>query len=242
MSDFIDHNNDKYVFWINDPMVLFRDGNWYKIIPNSSMTRIELYNTLTRLFLYIGIISLLFGYIDLALICLIVIFMIVLLYFIIEPKTVIVKKTEPYHNLNNNYYDQEENDEIIGTDKEKNICQMPSLSNPMMNLTLADLMNNPDRPAACNIENEIVNDAINLKMDELGINESNQLFLGDRSAQRAFYTMPVTTAINDQTGFAKWLYPSIPTCKENQENCLLYEDLRTSRYNPWLDQPYPSAF
>ena len=31
--------------------------------------------------------------------------------------------------------------------------------------------------------------------------------------------MPVTNVYNDQTEFAKWLYDTGPTCKENTINC-----------------------
>jgi len=41
--------------------------------------------------------------------------------------------------------------------------------------------------------------------------------------------MPSTTVVNDQEGFAKWLYNSPQTCKENSEYCLRYEDIRAKR-------------
>jgi hypothetical protein len=56
------------------------------------------------------------------------------------------------------------------------------------------------------------------------------------TSQRQFYTTPVTTIPNDQTGFARWLYKLPETCKENQSNCLKYEDIRFNRFNPNIDR------
>ena len=42
----------------------------------------------------------------------------------------------------------------------------------------------------------------------------------NNSGDRQFYTMPVTDIVNDQTGFAKWLYDRGPTCKQGAvEKC-----------------------
>ena len=50
------------------------------------------------------------------------------------------------------------------------------------------------------------------------------------SSQRQFFTMPWTEIVNDRDSFQKWLYLSPETCKQNQENCLNYEDLRSKRF------------
>ena len=49
------------------------------------------------------------------------------------------------------------------------------------------------------------------------------------NSQRQFYTMPNTTIPNAQDDFAKWLYANPKTCKEDQEFCLRYEDVRAKR-------------
>lgn len=48
------------VFWINDPSILFEDGNWYKIIPMQGMTTNEVLNSLTLLVFYLTVIALVF--------------------------------------------------------------------------------------------------------------------------------------------------------------------------------------
>jgi hypothetical protein len=42
--------------------------------------------------------------------------------------------------------------------------------------------------------------------------------------------MPWTTIPNKQDEFARWLYLSPKTCKEDQDYCLRYEDIRTKRF------------
>jgi hypothetical protein len=50
------------------------------------------------------------------------------------------------------------------------------------------------------------------------------------SSQRNYFTMPWTTIPNKQDEFARWLYLSPKTCKEDQDNCLRYEDIRSKRF------------
>ena len=56
----------------------------------------------------------------------------------------------------------------------------------------------------------------------------NDVF-GKMNSQRQFYTMPNTKIPNAQDDFAKWLYANPKTCKEDQEFCLRYEDIRAKR-------------
>lgn len=53
--------NPRYVFWLDDPQILFTNGNYSKIIPTVSMTKIEQLNAVTRLSIYFIIFCLLFG-------------------------------------------------------------------------------------------------------------------------------------------------------------------------------------
>ncbi|VBB18293.1 hypothetical protein YASMINEVIRUS_756 [Yasminevirus sp. GU-2018] len=55
---------ERYVFWMNDITVLFRDGNYMKFIPTAEMTRVEQLNALTRFFLYLIIVLFMFDKTD----------------------------------------------------------------------------------------------------------------------------------------------------------------------------------
>jgi hypothetical protein len=53
--------SDSYIFWLDNPNVLYEDGTYTKIVPTYGMTRVEQLNTMTRFFIYIMIIFLLLG-------------------------------------------------------------------------------------------------------------------------------------------------------------------------------------
>lgn len=53
-----------------------------------------------------------------------------------------------------------------------------------------------------------------------------------RILDRNFYKVPD----HDQSSFAKWVYDTPETCKENSMMCYPHEDLRFKRHNPDLDR------
>lgn len=55
---------DRYVFWLDDLRVLFKDGNYYRFVPTSDMSRVEQLNALSRFCIYLFLIFLAFGRAD----------------------------------------------------------------------------------------------------------------------------------------------------------------------------------
>ena len=212
-------------FWLEDPAVLFRNGAYYKIIPTKNMNRIQVLNALTRFFLYLGILYLLFGS-DLSymLIPIAGIIMILLLYLIQKwHQGQILSTTEPFDPSPNEIV------EPVG------LCQAPDKNNPFMNVTVDDLMENRNRPSACPVTNPTVRNQMEQAFNDNLFTDVEDVF--DRKhSQRQFYTMPSTTIPNEQTEFAEWLYKAPETCKENQLNCLKYEDIRFNRFSPNIDR------
>lgn len=114
-------------------------------------------------------------------------------------------------------------------------CTEPTLDNPFMNVTMKDYMNFDEkgfvvnRPPACDPNDP----EIKKKMDDAF---SNNLYkdvsdvFGKTNSQRNYFTMPWTTIPNKQDEFARWLYLSPKTCKEDQDYCLRYEDIRAKRF------------
>lgn len=94
-----------------------------------------------------------------------------------------------------------------------NVCVKSTVENPFMNPTITDIMYNPNRPSACEIDNPEVQEEIEKNFNKRLYRDVGDLY-GKMSSQREFYTMPSTTIPNDQTGFAEWLYGTGPTCKE----------------------------
>lgn len=222
-------SNNNQQFWLQNPKVLINKDNFYKIIPTKQMNKIQVLNTLTRLFIVLFLLIIIFSsnnqYIIIPIIAIIII---ILIYFIDK------KRYNRFENFNNSI----DNESIIPNDNNNNntkintICYQPTMENPFMNLTLNDIIMYPDRPEACNLEDLRIQKKLNNFLDN--IDNVDDLY-NRNSNQRAFYTMPSTTLPNNQKSFAEWLYKTPETCKENQNNCLRYEDIRFSRYNPTID-------
>ena len=116
-------------------------------------------------------------------------------------------------------------DEIINANKHS--CKEPTENNPFMNPTNNDF-GQEDIPKACNVEDdEIHNKAINFLNKDLYRNTQDLFDL--HNSQRQFYAVPNRRIVPNTVNFAKLLYDSPQTCKENQTNCLKYEDLRFNR-------------
>ena len=49
---------DRYIFWLNDPTVLYSNGNYLIFFPTVEMTRVEQLNAITRFCIYLLILSL----------------------------------------------------------------------------------------------------------------------------------------------------------------------------------------
>lgn len=222
-------NKPQYDFWLNDPSVLFNNNAWFVMLPQKGMSTIEILNALTRFCILLIIIFLLFSdctqYIY---VLLIIIIIIIIIYFFVKESN----KPENFDNItssdNKNKFDKNIMSEIQS-------CQQPTADNPFMNVTLSDIIDHPNGLPACPLSDEI-----NKKIDDLVNNnfpENIDDVFNRKHSQRQFYTTASTTIPNDQYGFAKWLYDLPETCKENQLNCLKYEDVRYSRHNPAIDSP-----
>lgn len=47
--------NNKYKFWIEQPTVLYTDGNYVKVFPTGNMSKVEQLNAITRMCIYVFI-------------------------------------------------------------------------------------------------------------------------------------------------------------------------------------------
>jgi hypothetical protein len=120
------------------------------------------------------------------------------------------------------YIDPEES-QII-RDNIKKTCKKPSNDNPFMNPSFANYENN-NLLTACNVDDEDIKTMIHQNFTDNLFRDTGDLW--DKfSSDRQFYTLPNTQNPNDQKQFAEWCYKQPDTCKQNQEHCLKYEDLR----------------
>lgn len=232
-------------FWSEDISVLFNADYMLEFFPTKSQTMIQKLNAVTRLSLYIVTLLTLqtesFDYIKYLVYVLIGTYAVY--HFNTKERTkesvfkptelaqtpAEVKKTD-LKNPSKPY-----NAVIESLENVNQNCVKPTLNNPFMNVTYVDQLDNPNREEACDISDpEIKKDIEDKFMNNL-FRDVNDLF-GKNNSQRQFYTMPSTTVANKQDEFARWLYLSPKTCKEDQDYCIKYEDLRQNR--PVMVNPY----
>jgi len=177
--------------WYNNISVLFKDMNQF--FPSNNLSENEKVNAIARLSIYYAIIIIVTGKDQ--------------TYLSISVVLLIVS-----YMLGNT-----ENFESTQHKKENEKCYKPTVENPFMNFTIADYYKNPGRPKNCDIDE--VKDEMREKFHKRLVPDPADLW-GQHISDRNFYTMPVTTIVNDQTGFGNWLYGTGGQCKSFGKNCL----------------------
>lgn len=223
------------MFWLDNPQILFDKDNILDFFPTPKEDFDDKLNSIMRLSVYMGILLAFYhkNMIWLSIIVFTGLFTIVLKRGKVEKKTTQDVSKDGSQSTTEQFDDEIENN---NNNKTNNVCTRPTLDNPFMNPTMKDYLNvDPetnrivDRPPACDISDPIVKQEMDKNFDNNLYKDIDDVF-GKMNSQRQFYTMPSTTIPNDQDGFAKWLYLSPKTCKEDQDYCLRYEDIRAKRF------------
>lgn len=212
-------------FWFDDISILFRTNRLTEFMPNKIYTLEEQLNAIMRFTIYTCI--LLFFYYNNSSYVYGILAVAGLTIFI-------YRNRQPSDSLPNpqNVRNIEKLENIESESQNKRTdCQVPTMDNPFMNATMKDYMSIDEdgtireRLPACDSDDP----EIKKKSDEFFYNnlyrDVDDVF-GKMNSQRQFFTMPSTTIPNKQDEFAKWLYLSPKTCKEDQDYCLRYEDVR----------------
>ena len=179
-------------------------------IINNNMTQSEKINTIIRFILFFGIIfALILNNYKIALFVFIIIICLIYLNYYNFNLDIIKEK---FNNLNNlNLVDNK-------------LCVSPSKSNPLMNRNIYDNRNYDN----CDIDNKCIKNKINKILNNSIYTDDYDIY-NRNILSNIFYTVPNNNIINDQEGFAKWLYRDDVTCKEEGGmECYnnLYTDLR----------------
>lgn len=191
-------------FWINDINILYSQERLMEIFPKKEMTRNEKMNALSRLSIYMGVILAMYKKDEK--------FMYIPL--VVVGLLVFLMRTEEREGF-----------------KMKDDCVKPEKNNPFMNVLMTDYTDKPERKAACGVTEEEIKSMMEENFDFNLYKDTDDLF--DRNnSQRQFYTTPNTTIPNDQESYAKWLYKSKPTCKEESIQCSrnIHERLQSNRF------------
>lgn len=239
-------------FWANDPTVLFNKDYILQMWPLQTMTFDEKLNAISRLIIVLSILGfvltksirfLVIGIITLAII-----------YFVYKmQKQKIVKEMlnkddkEGFKNMDKDGYLQPT--EIKITNPEtleiylKSDFEQTNRKNPLGNVLLTDIADNPLRKAAPPAFNTEVYKDINnstKKMVQLlnpEIKNTNQQLFGDLGEKFEFeesmwhyYSTPNTKIPNDQGAFANYLYGDMPSCRGGDDVPCVKDNFRYTLY------------
>ena len=218
------NNNKKDTkFWIYDPYVLLDKNTLLDLWPLESMTREEKLNAISRFVIYTTLVSIfLFRSIKIVLTGIITLVILVITYCILNNRS---KK------LMNDTLREGFSDESL-YEKFKTSYTNPTTQNPIMNVLLPEIQDNPQRLQAAPaynkaVEKEINESAINLvktNFDDQSIDEKLFNDLGDKfqfeQSMRQFYATANTRVPNNQKDFAQFCYGNMASCRDGDvEEC-----------------------
>jgi len=241
--------------WINDFNILFRQDRMMEFFPMKEQTHEERVNAVVRLSLYISILLAIY-HSNVKFFAIFAFFLVFtsIVYRgnnnelnvqsqLIQNKSVqqqaieenfIQEKSNPHLNDFVPSFGLHNSIEKLENNSVSDKCTKPTIDNPFMNVTMKDYMNLDengqivDRPPACDTNDPEIKKLIDESFNNNLYKDVSDVF-GRINSQRQFVTMPYTQIPNKQDEFSRWLYLSPKTCKEDQDNCLLYEDIRSKR-------------
>jgi Family of unknown function (DUF5762) len=202
------------------------------IVPLKEMTLEEKFNCIGRLIVLVSIITFCFTLDLTALIGgVLAIFLLIMIYKLKDHKK--KTSTDSFVNLNPKTLQKTLKTEFQQTKK----------TNPLTNVLLTEIVDNPNRKSAPPTFNIEVNREINNRTKEMiqdmnpTIENTNKQLFGDlgemfefEHSQRQFYATANTRVENNQTAFANWCYGDMPSAKENNPFALERNQPRYTLY------------
>ena len=233
-------------FWSNDPTILLNKDYILQLWPSPKFSYEENLNAISRIVIILTILGFLITMSkNLLLVGLITLFLIFVLYKLRKQK------------ITKNMFDSKEgfsgidvkNQEarIITPDTLKTYLksdfETTSKKNPLGNVLLTEIMDNPTRkPAPPSFNTEVYED-INVSTKKMiqtlnpGIKNTNKQLFGDLGeqfefdqSQWSFYSTPNTKIPNDQGAFADYLYGDMPSCRDGDAFACVQDNLRYNLY------------
>lgn len=183
-------------FWFSKPEILFDKKRMMDFWPSKYQTYEERVNSVTRFILYAGAIVSFYKHNSEPFVM--AVLLVAVLVIISKSKNKVLEKL---------------------VKKPLGHCQQPTLNNPMGNQLPYD---STMRHKACdsNLVDSQISDQLFAQFPTKGLSSINKSFI-----ERQFFSTPNTDIVNDQKGFASWLYgaPNRKMCKSNPEVCTGFE-------------------
>lgn len=207
-------------FWLNDPTILFNKDSVGQVWPARDMSVNEKLNSITRLVILLTILGyLVTGNFRVVITGVVTIIAIAVLKYLKKDEEV----KDSVQKAAKEGFSTLDRDTLARLRFER-----PTAQNPMMNVLLPQIQDEPNRPAASPAFNPVVIDDINKKTQEMvidsfdnpkGIDEKLFKDLGDSfqfdRSMIQFNSTANTTIPNDQKSFAEFCYGDMISCKED---------------------------
>ena len=233
-------------FWINNPTILFNKDYILQLWPSSKMSYEENLNAISRLVIIMTIL----GFIitmskNILLIGITTLFLIFALYKMRKQKITkeMFGSKEGFSGINM----KNQESTIITPDTLKSYLKSDfeptNKKNPLQNVLLTEIMDNPTRKSAPPSFNTEVYEDINVATKKMvqtlnpGIKNTNKQLYGDLGeqfefdqSQWSFYSTPNTKIPNDQGAFADYLYGDMPSCRDGDAFACVQDNIRYNLY------------
>ena len=198
------------IFWLDHPLILFNKNYITELWPWTNLSIERKINALTRVIILMTVL----GFIITKKISILII------GFLTLSGIVFVYKKRQVKKINKEAFSRNLLKGKVKSDffkLEKGNYTQPTKDNPLMNVLLPEIVDNPKRPPAAPSFEPPIEKAINNST----IDPRLFLDLGDNLAfdrsMRNFYSMPNTQIPADQKAFGEFCYGNMPSCKEGNE-------------------------
>ena len=235
-------------FWLNDPTILLNKEYILQLWPTSSMSFEENLNAISRLIIILSILGFLATRsINIIIVGVVTLIVIIILYNTRKPK---LMRTKEGFNTGKDMRSNGMSNGSPVIDSPKTLQKflnnefvLTSKKNPLSNVLLTDIADNPTRKAAPPSFNIQVYEDINNNTKKMvqslnpGIKNTNKQLFGDLGekfefdqSMSRFYSTPNTKIANDQGAFAEYLYGDMPSCRNGDPFACVQDNLRYNLY------------
>jgi Family of unknown function (DUF5762) len=235
------------MFWINEPSILLNKDYILQVWPSSKMSYEEKLNAISRLVIILTVLGFILtmnkSILLIGIVTLVAIFAMYKMRKQKVTKDMLDGSKEGFSGID--VKNQQET--IINPDTLKSYLKsefMPvNKKNPLGNVLLTEIMDNPTRkPAPPSFNTEVYED-INVSTKKMvqslnpGIKNTNKQLYGDLGeqfefdqSQWSFYSTPNTKIPNDQGAFANYLYGDMPSCRDGNAFACVQDNIRYNLY------------
>ena len=233
------------VFWADDLSILFRQDRYTEFFPTKDMTNAERLNAISRFAVYAGVLISLYNVSVWPLY--IAVFVLGFTMFVnsgelksMDPLSEGFKSLPVARNSANAFSRKVTDESLKFSEPTQKECTKPTLNNPFGNMLHYEILDNPTRGSACQIEATLDDPGVREEVEEnfnFNLYKDVSDIWSKNNSQRQFYTVPVTEVASRQGEFAEWLYGNSPSCKNDAYDCHPPSDyLRRQRF--YLQNPY----